>query len=40
MSKLEKISNLLMIGGGSIILGNFFIRNFFYTVDAGYIKLF
>jgi hypothetical protein len=40
MSKIEKISNLLMFGGGSILLGNFFIRNFFYTVDAGWIKLF
>jgi hypothetical protein len=35
MSKLEKISNLLITAGAGIGLSSFFFKSFFYTVDAG-----
>ena len=32
---MEKISNLLIALGGSLAFGGLFVKNFFYTVDAG-----
>ena len=32
---MERISSLLILGGGLITGGSFFLNTFFYTVDAG-----
>ena len=35
MSKLEKISNMLVTAGMAMAGSTFLVKNFFYTVDAG-----
>lgn len=35
MSKIEKISNLLVTAGLGLAGGSFFLKSFFFTVDAG-----
>ena len=36
MSKVEKLSNLFVTIGAGILGGSFFMKNFFFTVDAGF----
>ena len=38
MSKLEKMSNLMITVGTGLFLGSTFVKTFFYTVDAGNLK--
>jgi hypothetical protein len=40
MSKLEKISNMLIMAGAGLGLTSVFFKSFFYTVDAGIFNLF
>ena len=35
MSKIEKISNMLIMAGAGLGLTSVFFKSFFYTVDAG-----
>ena len=35
MSQIEKISNLFVTAGLALAGGSFFLKNFFFTVDAG-----
>jgi len=32
---MEKISNVFLGAGSAIVFGSFFLKSFFYTVDAG-----
>ena len=40
MSKIEKISNILIAAGTTLGLTSVFLNSFFYTVDAGIIFIF